>query len=245
MTALNNKNFNSSIKPNTDAEKITVLSAVIEKKPVYYYVWNSQLTRMETMKFVGTMPYFDMYRYDTDGIALQSKSRVRFTKGAFVNSLVQSTVITPDNANPSKDFHVYTWFDSDGCLNIEKAPGAHVRLLQPQPQAVPVAASTSLDQEAKIQRLWTKLRNNLGAQRKRYRTAQPDPTNRYQYFSTSDMVRESYYAIVRLKDCVLVSRQPISKHALRSLHIERNSKALINGTGTVSINGYEFERHLP
>lgn len=243
-------NFNSTIKHNTLDERIKILTALIEKKRVYFYVWNTFLKRIERMHFTSDKaPDFDTYRYDTEDTYVGCKTTVKFECGGFVNGMITNAYYATPDRTPLDGSHIKVWFDINKNLNVELLNANIVVHPHPSTPAPPVVQLEKKDHvtEDAVERLMRDLRAKWRSKKVRFRTAQfPTTGGDYLYFSTSDMVTNYYTAVFKLKDCVLVSKNPISKHVLASLRLYKRDRLVMDQVkNVVLIDGYEFEKLTP
>jgi len=244
-------NFNNTIKHNTNEERIKILTALIEKKRVYYYVWNAVLKRMERMHYISDKaPDFNSYRYETEDTYVGCKTTVKFECGGFVNSMITNGYYATPDRTPLEGSHIKVWFDLNKNLNIELL-NANI-VVHPHPTAVKQATPVPLEkkdqaQEDAIERLVRDLRGALRFKKKRFRTAQfPNSGGDYMYFPTSEMVSSYYYAIFKLKDCVLISKDTIPRMSLARLRLNKRDRLVMNQVdNTVMIDGFSFEKLTP
>ena len=233
-----NKNFNSAVKPNTSDEKVKILTAAMRKEPVDFYSWNSLHSRMEVQKFVSAgVPDFTMYRFDTHGGLLKYKTPIRFNATAFTNAIGSAQVLDQQ----SKEYDVKLWRDPNGVLNIEPNDHAKVRYHGTGVLANPVTYAAGQDA---VNALWLRIKTELKKARHDIRTAQKNPTNSYWYFNISDARSNYYYAIIRMKDCVLVSKDALHRSVLGSLRIGKDDLGLVKGDEVV-LRGHVFKRRSP
>jgi len=240
-------NFNNTIKHNNNDERIKILTALIEKKRVYYYVWNPVLQRMERMVYTSDKaPDFNSYRYETEDTYVGCKTTVKFECGGFVNSMITNGYYATPDRTPLEGSHIKVWFDLNKNLNIELLNANIVVHQHPTAvkQATPVPEQATEDA---VERLLRSLRAKWRAKKLRFRTAQfPSSGGDYLQFNTSDMVSNYYTAVFKLKDCVLVSKNPIAKHVLAQLRLYKRDRLVMDQVNnTVMIDGYPFEKITP
>lgn len=222
---MTNKNFNSTIKPNTPEEQVKVLSALISKSPVYFYYWNDQLTRMEVQKYVSAkLPDFSMNRFDVDGMLLRYKTPLYFNRGIIIGAI--SSVSTGYSGDTRPGAMINAWFELDGALCIEPVPGADVRWMgtEEEPAVLP-GLEKPVDMKSQVRKIWKREQRKFVFSKTPCRTFQPYWSNpRGRHRTTPDYLELSngfdtrrhkeYRALIRFDDCVAVSKYTIGREEL-------------------------------
>lgn len=229
-----------SLPPNSLAEQVEVLKALIDGKKLYFYTFDSARQVMQVSPFVGTMPNFGLYHYDTHGTALQKKQEFwAWNDKSFGGTSVK--INTSGIGLPK----FRAWFDEMDYLNIELLDATvvvHNKFIKQK--ATPIDAI--LPASYQVEQLVNKIRNAYRVANRRFRTAQPDPTGKFLTFNVSDLTHNNAYAILKLSDCVLVSITPVEKNFLRRFKLGSNEVGVIDRKGeTVIIRNIKFRRFVP
>lgn len=262
---MTSKNFNSTVKPNTIEEQVQVLTALVNKLPVFFYSWNDTLTKMEVQKYVSTTaPDFSMYRFDTEGKLLRYKSAILFHKGTFATESIRS-VSTGYGSGGLTGAQLNAWFDGD-TLCIEPIPGAKLRwVVASDPLSAKAAVGTSLveglpnvgssfgERYRKVYAIWQREQKKLVLGDIKHRTLQPywsNPLSRhrrepdYLHLPNSYELRKypAMRVLIRFDDCVAISERAISRDVVLGWKLRPYSKVYTSyRDDRANINGYDFK----
>jgi hypothetical protein len=242
---------------NTQDEQILILKAVIEKKPVYYTKFIDG--KQKQFPFVGTMPNFNMYRYDCDQTFV--RGRVEFKESANFPGVADARGLSAEYARnlppvPGTDT-LEAWYEG-GALHLRPLTSRKIvifggigesttldlpKVPDPIPKRIAYAHPTDPTVPSVSQTLANGLRGTLRGKNRKFRTAQLCQTTK-KYWRVADSQlhdHHKYTLLLVFKECVLESTNfNMSRKELTRFTCPRDTKIVGELT---EINGVQFRVH--